>query len=100
METQKLVIAGAFYYDEENDTLLSPHYTGEFTVVDCSQYQRMDEIKERYDESYINQIKDNPIEYNGNKYYDAEYSPCVVDDWKLLSDLSNLSYLEENYDFD
>ena len=99
MKTQKLIIAGAFYYDEKNDTLLSPHYTGEFSIVDCNEYKRMNEIEDSYDENYINQIKDNPIKYNGNKYYDAEYSPCVVNDWELLSDLSDFSYLEENYDF-
>jgi len=95
----KLVIAGAFYYDRENDTILVPHFTGEFNIVDCSRYIRMNELKDRYDENYINQVKDNPIQYNGENYFNAEYSPCHIGDWELLSDLSDLRHLEGDFDW-
>lgn len=96
----KLVIAGAFYYDEEDDIILIPHYTGEYSIVDCDRYVTMSNLKERYDKSYIKNVKDNPIELRGKKYYDAEYSPQTVEDWELLSDLSKLRHQEENYNFD
>lgn len=95
----KLVIKGVFYYDRESDTILVPHFTGEYSVVDCDRYLTMDELKDRYDENYINQVKDNPMHFEGKDYYDAEYSPYDVGDWELLSDLSELSFMEENFDW-
>ena len=95
----KFVVAGAYYYDRADETIISPHYTGEFFMVDCDEYVRMEELKGRYDESYINQVKDNPIEFEGEKYYDAEYNPFNVGDWELISDLSELRHLEENFDW-
>ena len=100
MNKSILVIKGAFYYDNDSDTILMPHYTGEFSVVDCDEYIKMEELKETYDESYIENNKDNFIDYEGQKYYFAEYSPrSVTDEWDLLSDLSELSHFEEDYDF-
>ena len=95
----RLVIKGAFYYDKENDVILIPHFTGEYGIVDCYRLFRMEELKQRYNDDYINKVKDNPIEFDGNKYYDGEYSPKDVGDWELLSDLSNLEHIEESYDF-
>jgi hypothetical protein len=60
----------------------------------------MNNLKERYNKSYIKEVKDNPIELRDKKYYDAEYSPQQVGDWELLSDLSKLRHQEESYDFD
>ena len=97
----KLVIAGAFYYDEEDDMIIVPHYTGEYSIVDCDRYVNMKILKEMYNDRYIKQVKDNPIELRDKKYYDAEYSPISIrDTWELLSDLSKLRHQEENYDFD
>jgi len=95
----KLVIKGAYYYDRDDDTLLVPHYTGEFCIVDCNKYVRMEELKDIYDENYINQVKEYPTEFEGNKYYDAKYSPRTVGGWELLSDLSELGHIENDYDF-
>ncbi len=94
-----LVIAGAYYYDEESDTILIPHYTGEFGIVDCDEYAAMEDLQGRYDQSYIDKVKDDPIEYDGTNYYNSEYNPFSVGDWQLLSDLSELAHLEENFDF-
>ena len=94
-----LVIKGAFYYDKEADTILTPHFTGEFWIVDCYEYVRMDELKEIYNDSYIEDVLEDPIDYNGKKYYSAESSPFNIGNWELLSDLSDLMHIEENYDF-
>ena len=93
----RLVIKGAYYFD--GDTILVPHYTGEFFIVDCDQYITKEELKDQYSESYIENVKDNYIEYDGIKYYYAEYSPFGVENWELLSDLSELSHNEMDYDF-
>ena len=95
----KLVIKGAYYYDRKSETILIPHFTGEFRIVDCSRLEKMEDLKDRYDDTYIDQVKDSPTEFEGEKYYDAEYSPQTIGDWELLSDLSNLEHLEENYNW-
>jgi hypothetical protein len=95
-----LVIKGAYYFDRGNDTILVPHFTGDFWIVDCDKYVNMERLQEIYDDSYIDGVRDNCIEFEGEKYYHAEYSPYNVDkDWELLSDLSELEHLEEDYDF-
>ena len=72
----KTVIKGAVY-KREND-LVIPHQTGEFSIVDCDNYVTIEE-------------------YEGVKYYYAEWSPeYVTDDWELLSDISELRLTEIN----
>ena len=93
------IIAGAYYYDIESDTILVPHYSGSFRMVDCTQYKKLKELENKYDEDYIKSIKDDFIEYAGEKYYNAEYSPWNVGEWELLSDISELRHIEEDYDF-
>ena len=93
----KLVIAGALYFDGE--MLLVPHYTGEFVVVDCDRYMSLEDLKDIYNELFIEEAMESPVSYNNKKYYPAEYGPFNVKDWELLSDLSDLNHLEENYDF-
>ena len=96
----KLVIAGAYYYDRNNEVILIPHYTGEYYVVDCYRYMKMEELKERYDENYIKDVLDDTIEFDGELFYNAEYSPQNVNDsWELLSDLSSLNHIEEYFSF-
>ena len=93
----KLVIKGAYYYDRDSETILRPHFTGEFVMVDCSSFEKMKVIKDKYDDDYIEDVKANPIEFEGEQYYSTEYSLQTVGNWELLSDLSNLKYLEEDY---
>jgi len=96
----KLVIKGAYYYDRESDAILIPHFTGEYFRVDCTRYIRMKELKENHDQSYINSVKDKSIKFEEKKYYDDEYSLVGVNkDWELLSDLSNLMHVEEEFNF-
>ena len=94
-----LVVKGAYYYDRESETILVPHFTGDFFYVDCTEYEKMESLKGRYDKGWIKENKDDFIEYEGEKYYYAEYSPRCVEDWKLLSDVSELEHTEENFDF-
>ena len=95
----KTVIRGAYYYDKEADVILIPHFTGEFWMVDCDEFTTMEDLEGRYDENYINEIKDNPIYLDGKKYFSAEYSPFTIGDWELLSDISELFHMEEYFDF-
>ena len=68
--------------------------------MDCDSFETMDEVKGSYDQSYIDSVKDSPIEFKGEKYYSTEWGPFhVSDDWELLSDISGLSFQEEEYDF-
>ena len=95
-----LVVKGAYYYDRGSETILMPHFTGDFHTVDCTEYEKMEVLEGEYDKSYIDRVKDDFIEFEGEKYYYAEYSPrCVDDDWELLSELSELEHGEENFDF-
>ena len=87
----KLIIAGAKYFNGES--ILIPHYTGKFWMVDCDEYATREDILSRYDKKYFKENKDNYIEHDGVNYYYAEYSPfTVTEDWELLSDLSDLRY--------
>jgi len=96
-----LVIAGAYYYDRKNNMILIPHYTGEFQMVDCSRWMTIENLKESYQEDYIESVKNLFVEYEGVKYYEAEYYPySTSNEWELLSDLSNLIHIEESYDFE
>ena len=93
----KLVIKGAWYFDGE--ALLVPHFTGEYHTVDCSRFLPIGELEALYDKEFIKIALDFPYTYNNITYYPAEYMPFVIGDWQLLSDLSELSHTEENYDF-
>ena len=95
----KLVIKGAYYYDKESDMIISSHYTGEFEIVDCNTYEKLEELEGKYNDNYIESVKNSYIKYDGRKYYSTEFSPIAVDDWELLSDLSELGYWEGNYDW-
>lgn len=95
-----LIIKGAYYYDHTSDQILIPHFTGEFYVVDCDRYETIENLKERYNDDYIEEVEENYIMYNDVKYYYAEYHPETVEDWELLSDLSELSHIECEFDFE
>jgi len=95
----ELVIKGAYYYDKDRDRILVPHYTGEFYIVDCDEFTTMEDLKDRYDETYIKEVKETPMEYNGKNYYSAEWSPFDIGNWELLSDLSGLEHTEEEYNW-
>jgi len=95
----RLVIKGAVYFDREGQTVLIPHFTGEFSIVDCTEYITKEELQSKYGSAFIEENADNTIEVEGSTYYFAESSPCAVGDWDLLSDLSELEHTEEEYNF-
>ena len=94
----KLVIKGAIYQD--GDTILMPHFTGEYGMVDCTRYYTKEEMEETYGETFIKDNKDNYVDVDDVRYYYAEYGPCTVDDdWDLVSDLSDLEHTEDSFNF-
>jgi len=84
------VIAGAKYYDRDRDVILIPHYTGEYSMVDCTEYATKEDLKGRYDKDFIKNNEENYIEHNGEIYYYAEWGPFSIGGWELLSDISDL----------
>ena len=97
-----LVIRGAYYYNEENDIIVVPHFTGDFAIVDCDIYERLKELKEEYSEDYVEQVIEDEqyITLNGKRYYYAEWSPMSTDGLILLSDISKLEFNEINTEFE
>lgn len=89
----RTVIKGAKYFT--GDSILIPHMTGEFLMVDCDEYVTLEELKEDYDEEYVESVEDNYIEHEGEKYYYAEWGPFnVSEEWDLISDISNVGLVE------
>ena len=95
---EKFVIKGAYY--QNGDTILVPHFTGEYNIVDCTRYYTKEEMEETYGETFIKDNKDNYVDVDDVRYYYAEYSPYTVDDdWVLLSDLGDLEHTENSFNF-
>lgn len=89
-----VVIRGAKYF--RGDDIVIPHMTGEYWMVDCDNYVTLEELKDEYDEEYVESVKDNYIEHEGVNYYYAEWGPeSVTDDWELISDISSLTLIDE-----
>lgn len=95
----KLIIKGAIYTD--GDTLLRPHYSGEYHTVDCTEYKTEDEIRANYSEEFANECieESTTLEFDGKTYYQCEYSPYHTENMELLSDLSDLEYYDEQTNF-
>ena len=93
MEAVRTVIKGAKYFT--GDSILIPHFSGEYVTVDCDEYATLEELKKEYSAEYVGSVKDNYIEHNGEKYYYAEWGPFnVTDDWDLISDISKVGLVE------
>jgi len=92
---RNLIVRGALYYDRASDTILIPHFTGEFYMVDCTEYIPMEDLKNRFDEEFISETSEDYIEHEDKKYYYAESSPFNIVDWELISDLSELEHFRE-----
>ena len=94
----KTVIKGAMYFDGQ--TLLRPHFTGEFSMVDCTTYERKEEINAKYS----NDIADlfltvPPFVYDGTEYYQTEYSVFYTDEMTLISDISSIEFFDDCTEF-
>lgn len=95
----KLVIKGAIY--QLDDMLVRPHYTGEFMLVDCTEYKTKKDIKAEYDKNTAKEFLEDGfyIVVDGVKYYETEYSAYGTERIELLSDLSSLSFYDEETEF-
>jgi len=94
-----LVIQGAFYI--KGDIVLVPHFTGEYSIVDCDEYKTKKQIKSEYSkEDYKRITQESYCTYDGETYYSTgDYSPYGTEGMELLSDLSKLSHIENDYNF-
>ncbi len=96
----KFVIKGALY--QQGDTVLRPHFTGDFFMVDCTEYLTKEEIKGKYSREFAKELTGEDGSYitvDEVKYFQAEYGPYNTDGMELLSDLSELEYYDEESDF-
>lgn len=87
-----LIIKGAFYFDGE--TILVPHFTGEFSIVDCTEWQTEEYIRNAYSERNAQEFVENGCRYthDGIDYFECESSPYNTEGLELLSDLSDLEF--------
>lgn len=98
--TTKLIIKGALYLSEGKTMVLRPHYSGEVWIVDCTEFKQRDAILSEYSEENAAEFLENsPVTVQGVDYFECEYSPHCTEGMELLSDLSNLEFTEDNYDF-
>jgi hypothetical protein len=94
-----LIIKGAIY--KSGDTLLQPHFTGQFFMVDCTEFKTKKEIKENYGKLEAKEMLSNSyLMDRGVKYYECQSSPwnCTAD-FELLSDLSDLQFINDECEF-
>lgn len=93
-----LIIKGGIYTN--GDMLLKPHYSGYFFMVDCTEYKTKKYIKADYDKKTAKQIlAEEPLIYEGVKYWECEYRPHGTEKMELLSDVSDLEIINDEYDF-
>ncbi len=94
-----LIIKGAIY--KCGDTLLQPHFTGHFFLVDCTEFKTKKQIKEDYDKQTAKDMLSNSYLTDGGvKYYECQSSPWnCTDDFELLSDLSELEFINDEDEF-
>jgi hypothetical protein len=95
----KLIIKGAIY--SNGDELLRPRYTGNFHTVDCNAFKTKKDIKADYSNDFYKEaIKEQPLIYDGVKYYPCEGGPYHTESMELLSDLRELNFFDDNINFD
>ena len=93
-----LIIKGGIYTN--GDMLLKPHFSGYFFMVDCTEYKTKKDIKSEYDkETAKDFLSEEPFTYEGVKYWECEYSPHGTEKMELLSDVSKLEIINDEYDF-
>lgn len=94
----KTIIKGLIYSDGAK--LLRPIFSGNFFMVDCTEYLTKKDIKELYE--YTNSkelLKGFYITFEGVKYYECEVSPQNTKDMELLSDISEVEHYDNETDF-
>jgi hypothetical protein len=48
------IIKGCLYFS--GDMILRPHYSGQFSMVDCEEYLTKEELKDRYDKEHVKEF--------------------------------------------
>ena len=66
----EFVVSGAFYYDKEEDVIVTPRMTGCFYIVDCSVYERMKKSESKGNNDFV--------KYQGQKYFDTGIRPVSI----------------------
>jgi len=96
-----LILKWAIYVYGDGDCLLRPHFTGNFSIVDCTEYLTKKDVKAQWysKETEKEFLKWYYIEYNGEKYYECEFSPYGTGNMELLSDLSDVDFYDEATEF-
>jgi len=96
----KTIIKGAIYEINNGATLLRPHYSGNFNIVSCIEYKLRKQVKEEYNQIRAKELLSGfYLTYDGNKYYQCEYSPRCTDDVFLLSDISKMEFYDDETEF-
>ena len=96
----KTIIKGAIYTN--GDELLRPHYSGSFSVVDCTEYKTAEQIKSEYSNEHFEEFTSDDalyLTYKGVKYYKCEYSPFNTDGLELLSEVDKLEFYDYETEF-
>lgn len=96
----EIVIKGAFYYDFKSEKILMPLVTSEGFFVDCIEYLPKKSNIEKLGKDFFERNKKDFVTYNDKKYYYAKVNVNYINrNLKLLSDLSALSFIEEEREF-
>jgi hypothetical protein len=98
----KTIIRGAIYSTEDGSMLLRPHFSGHFSVVDCTEYKQMQQIKDEYSPESVERFTgENAVilTCGDEVYYECEYSPICTDGMELLSDISKIEFWDGETDF-
>lgn len=93
-------ITGAVYYDGQRNSIFIPSFSGEFSIIEVTEYIPFEELERKYTEDFVQDNKYNYIIYKGSKYYYAE--TAVINDNEdiiLLSDISELYFFDGNRKF-
>lgn len=96
----KTIIKGAIYTN--GSELLRAHFSGNFSIVDCTEYKTSKQIKDEYSKETAAKFCNRNsfyLTYEGKKYFECEYSPFCTDDFELLSDISKIEFYDEETEF-
>jgi hypothetical protein len=96
----KIIISGAIYTNGEE--LLRPHYSGNYLIVDCTQYLTKKHIKENYRNDFYKEATGKNafyLTYQGVKYFECEFSPYNTEDMELLSEISEIEFYDNETNF-
>ena len=100
----KLLIRGAYYYSEADDAVYVPHFTGEYWLCDCDRYYNAKDFIDQYGKDKFVELNESGdmviVHVDDEPYYSAESGPIETGDFELLSDLSELEYIEQGDRFE